>query len=156
MTIPDPPEAIQACIKTKGDISNGNFTITGQNATVDMEIIDPKGSNSATIHISALVQNISECSKEANPDILYLGIGVIVVILLVLILIIVIKIHQKRTNILRSLKPDENDVYGEDDYDSEGGRREVVAEVEDRNSTYGAAVEGWEGANIRDFNQEYE
>ena len=167
--IPDTPKEVKHCVQ--------KITITEKSKQLSYNVVSPCYKNS-----HALVESLLSDVKSPGPSLLTedegeaisfatigLIIGVSVLVLLAIIVIaykVLFKKCQKRKD---KNQTDENPTYeGAADYEYDEveilnssnkvsvQKREVKAEVVDRNSVYGESEEGWEDAIVNDTNDNYE
>ena len=136
--IPEPPKAIEACILTKGEFQNPQFTKVGQTENVTLTIVDPRNENQ-TVDMNVTVSNIQMCSatspslsRKAQVFAIGLGCGLSIILLTVGVFL---------CRQVYVWKVDTNDVYGTysrgEGEEGEYGDGDVV-EVIDNNDYYAA------------------
>ena len=126
--IPNPPEAIDKCILTRGDQAYDEFTAPGQNHFVPLEVLNPN--DKQPMEITAMVNNIEMCPTATTPSDLPIttsptsappqlgSVGIFIGALLgtaivsVLITAIVCRFKKKKRSEERTPKVDTNADYG--------------------------------------------
>ena len=169
--IPDVPKEIKHCVlKTTIDEKSKQLSVT---------VVTPCYKNSHTVVISLL--NDVKCpvpsllpkeeGEEISSTTIWLIIGVSILIVVIIAIVIVGKVLFKKCQKRKEqTQTDENPAYeGATDYEYDEvetlnnsnkevsvRKKEVKAEVVDRNSVYGESEEGWEDAIVNDCNDNYE
>ena len=170
--IPPIPHEIQNCINKTFDIEIGSEKLK-------LEIRNPNGPGTIPLQFQFEPQNCTSklepfqsAVQQKDPSII-IGTSLSAGIFLVLLSVVVI--YHKFCKKDDEARADENPMYeGAADYEYDNidncaeatdttmrtetidTRREVRAEVVDRNSNYGEEVEGWEGALTSDNNPDYD